>query len=190
MPKVDNVEVYGIHESFKASKYPKATDTSILTGEITNTIKNLAQCETGTGHDNFLNGIIVQFDLTFSNKAWVELQRYHFIDFVSSQSSMHKIAVMNIRKMCNKYVDDRIISVLEDLKDKYNETKSKEDYLTLLYNIPSGFELTARMTTNYRQLKTIYRQRRKHRLVDWQMFCDFIEDLPYSELITGKDIQE
>jgi hypothetical protein len=92
--------------------------------------------------------------------------------------------------MCNKYVDDRIISVLEDLKDKYNKTKSKEDYLTLLYNIPSGFELTARMTTNYRQLKTIYQQRRNHRLVDWQVFCDFIKDLPYSELITGKDIQE
>jgi hypothetical protein len=188
MPKIDNIFIYGINQSFKASKYPKATDTSEVNSEITDTIKNLAKCETGTGHDNFLNGIVVQFDLTFSNKAWVELQRYHFIDFVSSQSSMHKIAVMDIRKMCNEYVDERIISVLQDLKDKYNETKSKEDYLTLLYNIPSGFELTARMTTNYRQLKTIYQQRRHHRLVDWQVFCDWIETLPYSELITGKEV--
>jgi len=47
-------------------------------------------------------------------------------------------------------------------------------------------ELTARMTTNYRQLKTIYAQRRNHLLPDWQMFCDWIETLPYSELITGK----
>ena len=49
----------------------------------------------------------------------------------------------------------------------------------MLYNIPSGFELTAAMTTNYRQLKTIYQQRRNHALPDWQMFCDWIETLPH-----------
>ena len=54
----------------------------------------------------------------------------------------------------------------------------KEARLEMLYNIPSGFELTAAMTTNYRQLKTIYQQRRPHPLPDWQMFCDFCETLP------------
>lgn len=147
----------------------------------------LATSRAGCGEDNFLNGIVVQFDLTFSNKAWVELQRYHFIDFVSSQSTMHCISKMDIKCMCNDYVSDVVIAEVERLKEIYLNTKDSEDYLRLLYNIPSGFELTARMTTNYRQLKTIYKQRRNHRLPDWHIFCDFIEKLPHSELITGKD---
>ena len=55
----------------------------------------------------------------------------------------------------------------------------------VIYNIPSGFEYTARLTTNYRQLKTIYSQRKNHRLPDWRIFCDWIEELPHSEWITG-----
>ena len=187
MAKVENIKVFGIEDSFRASKYPFATDVNAVDGSMTDRIKSLANCKMGTGHDNFLNGIIVQFDITFSNKAWVELQRYHFIDFVSSQSTMHCISKMDIKCMCNGYVSDTVIAEVERLKEIYLNTKDSDDYLRLLYNIPSGFELTARMTTNYRQLKTIYRQRRNHRLPDWHIFCDFIEKLPHSELITGKD---
>ena len=59
-------------------------------------------------------------------------------------------------------------------------------YLEILYSNPVGFKLTAGMTTNYRQLKTIYSQRRNHRLPEWQAFCDWIETLPHSEFIIGK----
>ena len=186
MAKISNVEIYGFDNSVKASKYPFALDVDNVNGDITDRTIRLANCKTGTGHDNFLNGIIVQFDLTFSNKAWVEAERYHFLDFVSSQSTMHCISKMEIRKMCNEYVTEATIKEVERLKDLYLSTESKEDYLRLLYNIPSGFELTARMTTNYRQLKTIYQQRRTHRLPDWQMFCSWIETLPHSEFITQK----
>ena len=185
MAKVQNVKVYGIDESFKASKYPFATDINDVDSSKTDRIVKLAQCKSGTGHDNFLNGIIVQFDLTISNKAWVEAERYHFFDFVSSMSTMHCISKMDIKAMCNEYVSQVVIDEANRLKDVYLATKDDEDYLRLLYNIPTGFELTARMTTNYRQLKTIYQQRRTHRLPDWHVVCDFIESLPHSELITG-----
>ena len=187
--KVENVNVFGIEDSFRASKFPMATDVSNVNSEYTNTIKKLAQCPLGTGHDNFINGVIVQFDLTFTNKAWVEMQRYHFIDFVSSQSTMHCISKMDINSCCNKYVSPTIKNELELLKSEYLRTKSPEDYLRLLYNIPSGFQLTARMTTNYRQLKTIYNQRKTHRLPEWRGFCKWIETLPYSDLIIGKDVE-
>ena len=187
MPKITNTEVYGLERAIKTAKYPKAVDIDKLDSDLTPGIKACLTCPTGEGHDNALKGIIVQFDLTFSNKAWVELQRYHFIDFVSSQSTMHCISKMDIKCMCNGYVSDVVIAEVERLKEIYLNTKDNEDYLRLLYNIPSGFELTARMTTNYRQLKTIYKQRRNHRLPDWHIFCDFIEKLPHSELITGKD---
>ena len=78
--------------SVRGSKFPMATDVKKLDSEITNRTITLGRSQIGTGHDNFLNGIIVQFDLTFTIKAWTEAERYHFFDFVSSQSTMHKIA--------------------------------------------------------------------------------------------------
>jgi hypothetical protein len=187
MAKIENIQVYGLEDSFKASKYPFAVNTDDVNSEITDKIRSLAKCKMGTGHDNFLNGIIVQFDLTFSIKAWVEMQRYHFIDFVSSQSTMHCISKMDIKQMCNEYVSDKDIVEVERLKKAYLDNPTPKNYLELLYNVPVGFELTARMTTNYRQLKTIYAQRRTHRLEDWQVFCDFIETLPYAkELIINE----
>lgn len=183
MAKIENTQVYGIEDSFRASKFPLAADVNTVDGSMTDRIVNLSNCKPGTGHDNFLNGILVQFDLTMSIKAWVELQRYHFIDFVSSQSTMHCISKMNIRPMCNEYVSDVVIAEVERLKQVYLDNPTPENYLNLLYDIPVGFELTARMTTNYRQLKTMYMQRRTHRLPDWHVFRDWIESLPYSELI-------
>ena len=105
---------------------------------------------------------------------------------------MHKICQIDIRKCCNSYVWDETIIKLEHKVKRYNSlenkttNEAKELYLEILYNIPSGFELVARMTTNYQQLKTIYFQRKTHRLPDWHMVCDWIETLPESNLITEK----
>jgi len=184
---VSNVKVYGFDDSIKASKYPMAVDIAKCTSDVTNNVRKLATCATGTGHDNFLNGIIVQFDLTFTIKAWVEAERYHFLDFVSSQSTMHRIAKFDPEEQCNEYVHAGTVSIVKGLVDCYNDNPTPENYLRLLYNIPVGFRLTARMTTNYRQLKTIYQQRRTHRLPEWRAFCAWVEELPYSYFITGKD---
>lgn len=188
--KVSNVNVYGLEESIKASKYPMAIDATKCTSEITNTTKKLFSCDKGTGHDQALTGIIVQFDLTCSNKMWVEAERYSFLDFVSSQSTMHRITKFDLNTCYNEYVDDRIINIMKDKVQEYNrlsENKNisqdelKRKYLEILYSNPAGFELTARMTTNYRQLKTIYSQRKDHRLPEWRKFCDWILTLPHFE---------
>ena len=185
--EIRNVSIYGLEDSFKASKYPMSVDTEQCTPEITPTIRKLAKSPAGSGHDQFLTGIIVQFDLTFSLKAWTEMQRYHFIDFVSSQSTMHRAAKFSIESQCNEYVTENTINEVKSLAERYNVSQSAEDYLTLLYNLPTGFQLTARMTTNYRQLKTIYHQRRSHRLPEWRAFCEWVETLPYAkELICNE----
>ena len=157
------------------------------TSEITKTTRKLAGCKTGTGHDCFLKGIIVQFDLTFTIKAWVEAERYHWFDFVSSQSTMHMISKFDIGERCISYVKQQTIDLCEELKETYNADPTPENYLTLLYNVPVGFRLTARMTTSYLQLKTIYQQRDHHRIPEWPEFCRWIETLPESGFITGKD---
>lgn len=187
MSVVSNVKVFGLEDSIKASKYPMSVDVNLLNDKITDTVKKLGSSGTGEGHDQFLTGIVVQFDLTFSLKAWTEAQRYHFLDFVSSQSTMHKIAKFSINNQCNSYVTREAVENLLVLIGRYNADPTPEHYLSVLYNIPSGFELTARMTTNYRQLKTIYYQRRNHRLPEWREFCLWIETLPYfKEIVLTK----
>lgn len=189
MSIVSNAKVYGLEDSIKASKYPMSVDIDSLNDRITDRVKSLGMSKTGTGHDQFLTGIVVQFDLTLSLKAWTEAQRYHFLDFVSSQSTMHRITKFDIDEQCNEYVDEVIANRLQDLIADYNEDRSDVNYLRVLYNIPTGFRLTARMTTNYRQLKTIFYQRRNHRLPEWRTFCDWMLTLPFFKEICV-DVEE
>lgn len=185
MPKIENVEVYGLSESFRASKFPMKTDPADANEDFTEVIESLAAAPIGSGHDNFLVGIVVQFDLTISQHSRIQFLRYHHVDTISSMSVMHMVTRFDLRNMANKYVDDAIITRLEELQKQYIADKTEENFLRLIYNIPSGFELTARMTTNYRQLKTMYAQRKHHRLPDWKYICKWIETLPYASLITG-----
>lgn len=191
MSVISNVKVYGLEDSIRRAKYPMSTDISKLNCELTKGIKALGNSKKGEGHDNFLNGIIVQFDLTFTIKAWTEEERYHFIDFISSQSTIHRIAKFDVEKQVISYVTQNTINEVNRLKDIYNENPTDENYLTLLYNVPVGFKLTAGMTTNYRQLKTIYSQRKNHKLPEWREFCAWVETLPmFKELCLGGDENE
>lgn len=205
MDIVNNVKVYGLDESIKRAKYPMSVNTEILNSELTKGIKALGNSERGSGHDQFLTGIIVQFDLTFTVKAWTEAERYSFLDFISSQSTMHRITKFDLDKAYIHYVDYRIIEIMKEKVERYNRLVAmkpevelpeynqeiKDAYLEILYNNPCGFKLTAGMTTNYRQLKTIYHQRKTHRLPEWREFCAWIEALPmFKELCLGGDKDE
>lgn len=183
---IQNVSIYGLENSFRVSKFPMQTDTGKCNADLTETINQLANSPKGSGHDNFLKGIVVQFDLTFTIKAWTEAERYHWFDIVSSQSTMHKISKMDYTSCFCEYVTENTIAEMERLRTAYNASQTTENYLRLLYNCPVGMKLTAGITTNYQQLKTIYGQRKAHRLPEWRAFCEWVEDLPYSEFITGE----
>ena len=201
---VSNIRIYDLDECFHASGYPMRTSTEweeARESELKRGI-NLSQAADWQGaHDQFLTGIRVSFDLTFTNKAWVEAERYRFLEFVSSQSTMHRITKFDLRNQYNEYVDPRIIEIMEEkvaqhnkllaelsqtpTDDEYNRERLKnlitQKYLEILYSNPTGFMLTARLTTNYRCLKNIWRQRRNHRLPEWRAFCKWIETLPYAK---------
>lgn len=207
---VSNVDIYDLEKSILASGYPMRT--IIPDRDITE--KDLARCKNlvnatknGNGaHAQFMTGIRVNFDLTFSNKAWVEAERYRFLEFVSSQSTMHRITKFDLDNQYNEYVDPRIIEIMKSKVQEYNKVMELRDsydkddqhnispqlredltewlknaYLEILYSNPAGFTLTARMTTNYRCLRNIYMQRKDHRLPEWRAFCKWIETLPYAQ---------
>lgn len=205
---VSNVNVYGFEEAVKGAKYSYAIDTNAVTSEVTKTTLSLANSKAGSGHDQFMTGIIVQFDLTFSNKAWVEAERYKFLNFISSQSTMHRITKFDLDQAYLPYVDNRIVEIMKEKVKAYNELQAQmtsfknegkdvsemmntlnEMYLEILYSNPAGFRLTAKMTTNYRALKTIYNQRKNHLLPEWRAFCKWVKTLPHSEFITGTQIE-
>ena len=109
---ISNLHIYGFNNAIRGSKFPMIIDTNKADSEITNTTYSLAQCEKGSGHDQFLTGIIAQFDLTFTIKAWTEAERYHFFDFISSQSTMHRISKFDLNEQYHEYVDKRIINIM------------------------------------------------------------------------------
>ena len=190
---VTNVKIYDLDESIIASGYPMRTNLEMhdVTEKDIKRGHNLVEAtKTGNGaHSQFLTGIRVSFDLTCSNKMWGEAERYRFLEFVSSQSTMHRITKFNLDDQYNKYVDPQIIAIMKEKVSQYNYMVEKnadpeavkQKYLEILYSNPAGFCLTARMTTNYRCLRNIYIQRKDHRLPEWREFCKWIETLPYAE---------
>ena len=139
----------------------------------------LTKAPLNSGHVSFAKGIVVNMDITFTNKAWIEFQRYHFADIITGMSTMHRISKFDLDEAFNEYTDPQVIERLKELQETYLETKDKEDYLKLLYSTPSGLLMTNRVTTNYLQLMNIWSQRHNHRLTEWRQFCDeLLEKLP------------
>ena len=195
---ISNVKVYDLEETLVASGYAMISDydaqevrsetfklrveQAIGTFETDKHYKRalkLTKAPLNSGHVSFAKGIIVNMDITFTNKAWIEFQRYHFADIITGQSCMHRISKFNLDDAFNEYVDKNIIIHLKAIQKEYNENPTPENYLRLLYSTPSGILLTGRVTTNYLQLMNIWSQRHNHRLPEWRQFCDeLVEQLP------------
>lgn len=197
--RIENLKVYDLEESMIASGYPMRTElTETHAGDKDlKRCLNLTKASNGNGaHGQWMTGVRVAFDLTCTNKMWVEAERYRFLEFVSSQSTMHRITKFNLDGQYCEYVDPRVIEIMKDKIAAYNahvaaiipqdcesverhEEERKRKYLEILYTNPAGFELTARLTTNYRCLLNIYVQRHNHRLPEWREFCKELLKLPF-----------
>lgn len=187
--KIENTEVYGISKSIIASGNAMRTEmdnnSSFFKENDLNRAVKLGNTKSGEGHDNFLNGIIVQFDIYAPLYMWKQLQRYHFLDFISSQSTMHRLTKFKVTDNCVADTDKMILNRYQELLNLYNDGYT-DLWRTLVASLPCGFVLGATMTTNYRQLKTIYNQRKNHKLNEWHQFCKWCEKLPYfKELCLG-----
>lgn len=193
MLQIENWKVYDLKESVIACRNAMRITPAQITDEEFNASMPraimLANSPSGSGHQTFLSGIRVSFDIKYPNYISPELQRYHWIDIVSSSSKMHRLSSMDMDTCFNKYVTDESKEQMKRLVKKFNDTKSYEDFMVMLSNCPQGIELFMRVSTNYLQLRTLYRQRKTHKLKeDYGAVCEFIEKLPYAnEFIIGNN---
>jgi hypothetical protein len=193
--KIKNTKVYGLNESIVRSGYPmqvgepdgliKFAIADILEEDIDSSkdekrAKKLSSAPIGSGHDNFLKGIVVQFDLQYPEYFSPQLQRYHWIDIISSQSKMHKIMSKHLT------IHDFVLPISQLWIDHLNDYIDDNKFDALMNELPSGYLKWMGISTNYLQLKTIYNQRKNHKLEEWRKFCQWIETLPMGELITGE----
>ena len=193
---IGNESVYGLERAVKASGNPMRTklDTGATTEKDFLRAERLGATRGGEGHDNFLKGITVQVDIVAPLYWWKEAQRYHWFDFISSQSTMHCLLKFDIASQCVEETDPLIIKRIEELVASYNEIPGekpedkKRAWRIIVASLPSGFCLGATMVTNYQQLKTMYYQRRGHKLKEWHVFTDWCLTLPrFRELLGIKD---
>lgn len=194
MAKIFNVRTYGLAESLIRSGYPMQTVINedmqgfVAQHGITDTMLKrgikLGNTKGGSGHDCFLKGIIVQADFHASQYWWQQAQRYHWFDIVSSQSKMHRLTEMDLEDLPGSINEAALVNAKNYIWMYKSGQRSLEEALD---NIPMGFEYTAGVSTNYLQLKTMYHQRKNHRLTMWnKVFVEFCEGLPYfNELCLG-----
>ena len=202
---ISNVKIYDLEESIVASGLPMLTSMDAAKfEEEAETLRRwtvdetnphyqralrLAAAPDGSGHKNFLSGIIVSFNVRGSNAWWMQFERYHFAQIVSSQSKMHRLKQMIEQNVDMPLVSTATIDHLRVWYDRFSRGEITEE--ELIYECPVGLELTARVTTNYLQLRTIYTQRKNHKLQEWRDFCAWIASLPHArEFITLESEEE
>ena len=211
MLTIKNVKVYDLKETVIASRNAMRLEMPDYTeDEFEKGLKRataLSKCGGGTGHSSFRKGIKVNFDMVYTQYITKQFQRYHWFDYISSSSLMHRITKMDFDKCCNKYVAQDIVDNMNELVKVYNEIandertigvvnlrsgeeiqiKNKVDalyyvFMLIISNCPMGTELFVRVTTNYEQLATIVKQRQHHKLrEDWGEFIKFVQGLPYAK---------
>ena len=201
MLKIENVEVRGWHAAIRGMRNPKNSweksdsfcnptrDVGPNDLDLMTRLRNA-----GTDHRKFMRMIVVYLDITAPLYWWKEFDTYKVGTVANSCSTMHKIADKEFTLAdfsCEHLVgiakDDLYgtTAVLNHFRKLYLETKDKKYWWQLIQLLPSSYNQRRTVMLNYEVLANIYKSRRNHKLDEWHTFCDWIERLPLSELITG-----
>lgn len=213
MIKIENTEVYGFEAAIRGMRNPMnswdRSDSDCKTiirdnGKYVedfignNDLKLMKQlAKSGPVHAKYRRMITVTCDITAPMFWWAEYDTYKIGTVRNSCSKMHKIhsselynidfsvegcrevgswatlCFANVQNTCNKLIK------------KYNETKEKKYWRALIELLPESYNQRATVQLNYEVLAGMYYWRKDHKLDEWHTFCEWVESLPYSEIITG-----
>lgn len=168
----------------------------------------------GTDHRKFMRMITVYLDITAPFYWWKEFDTYKVGTVANSCSTMHKIAEkeftledFSCEHLINESVTEETIEynptdlwfhghlfntvrMLNNARERYLKTKDKKYWWQMIQLLPSSYNQKRTVMLNYEVLANIYKSRRNHKLDEWHTFCNWIEELPYSEIITGYEENE
>ena len=207
--RFENTSVYNIYNAILGARNPmNSWDKSDsvfngFNGKIENTVIGKNDLElmqklikSGSEHRKFMRQIFVSVDITAPLYWWKEFDTYKVGTVANSTSTMHKLASMPITIDCFEMDDftplidnfkidlswQTIVTYLEQLRQKYNETKDKRYWKELIRLLPESWLQKRTVTMNYENILNMYRQRKNHKLAEWsKSFCDWVKTLPYAE---------
>ena len=165
----------------------------------------------GTDHRKYMRMMPVYVRITAPLYWWKEFDTYKVGTVANSCSTMHKIQEKEFTMddfshehilngmhsdvwinedafdgpLCPEEVLYDVVCILNKCRDKYLETSDKRYWWQMIQLLPSSYNQTRNVMMNYEVLENIYKSRKEHKLDEWRDFCQWIETLPYSELITG-----
>lgn len=148
--------------------------------------KRLARA--GSDHRKYLRQIFVSVDITAPLYWWKEYDTYKVGTVANSCSTMHKIHSKKFDRddfSCDRMTDvalfclDNVIAVLEERRLKFIETKDRMYWDDIIQLLPTSYNQMRTCTLNYENLINIYYARRNHKLPEWHVLCNWIEQLPY-----------
>ena len=213
MIRLQFVETYGWEAAVRGMRNPKnswsKSDSvfSIIDGQPhlgPNDMKLMKTLrEAGTDHRKFLRMIVVSLDITAPLYWFKEFDTYKVGTVANSCSTMHKIAAREFAYSdfsiehitsgtpnCDPMYYEAfrcVLLALNEARHCYLDTKDKSYWWQMIQLLPTSYNQTRTVMLNYEVLANIYKPRRNHKLDEWHAFCDWIETLPYSWLITGKE---
>ncbi len=163
----------------------------------------------GTDHRKFMRMLPVHVDITAPLYWYKEFDTYKVGTVANSCSTMHKIHAkeFTLDDFSHEHLDIRtseelqnIVKILNDYRNLYVNYNADDFEIKgcpsrkllwwqMIQLLPTSYNQKRTVMLNYEVLVNIYRWRRDHKLDEWHTFCDWIESLPYSELITGKGVE-
>ena len=204
MIQIENTDIVGWEHAIRGTRNPmnswaKSDSSSELTGYCVG--KNdhdlmMKLRNAGTDHRKFMRMITVYADITAPLYWWKEYDTYKVGTVANSCSTMHKIHAkeFTIDDFSHEHLleqDEKALNYIVDYlninRRSYLDTKDKTYWWQMIQLLPSSYNQKRTVMLNYEVLANIYKSRKAHKLDEWRSFCDWIETLPYGELITGED---
>ena len=215
MLKIEKTDVYGWDAAIRGMRnpmnswdksdsfeeytnYPWVTDPAIGVNDRS-LMEKLVKA--GTDHRKFMRMIVVYVDVTAPLYWWKEYDTYKVGTVANSCSTMHKIHAKEFtlddfshehlfkddEMQTNTDVLQFVIDALNFARADYLKTNDKKYWWQMIQLLPTSYNQRRTLMLNYEVLANIYRSRRNHKLDEWHTFCDWVESLPESHLITGKE---
>lgn len=202
MLKIENVSTSGWKAAIRGMRNPKNSwaqiDSAVVNGNgfvVGNNDYDLMcrLASAGTDHGKFMRMIHVQCDVTAPLYWWKEADQYKVGTVTDSCSTMHKIHAkeFTLDDFSREHLNDesteylaKLVDLLNSYRELYLKDKNKSWWWQMIQLLPSSYNQLRTWDLNYAVLQNIYHARRNHKLDEWHTFCDWIESLPYSDLIT------